>query len=819
MEVRVETVLTDIRFGIRMLTKRRVVTLIALLTIAIGVGVNTAVFSVVNAVILRPLPVRNSDRLAVIATERTSTRQLGGVSFPDLQDYRAATATVFEDVAGYTCGFIGLAAETSRSERVLATWITGNYFSTLDLRPALGRLIQPSEGSPGTADPVVVLGHSTWLRRFGGDSSAVGRTVRINGRPVTVVGVAPAGFLGTLAFSDSAVYLPLNWAGPGDSFQRETRSLHAIARLLPGATVEQAQAAMDVVAKRLERQFPETNNGVTAEVVPERLARPLEDNARTNAVATGMVTILVGLVMLIAAGNVTSLVLTRAVDRRREIAVRAAVGAGRSRLVRQLLTESLLLAALGGCLGILLGVLSGSVLEKIRLPGDLPVRFDFSLDWRVLMYSAALVLLTGVIAGLVPALRVSRMALVKTLREGGSNSHTDRHGHRLRSVLLAGQVAVTFVLLLAAALFVRSLVRAQHVDVGFQTSHLLNVSMDLAQLGYTERQGRDLLDEIRRRVLAVPGVEDASFAFLVPMGYVNSSHAIYLEGGSPPAGGRLIAGNNAVDSHYFATMGIPIVHGRGFTGADDADGRRVAIVNEELAGELWPGIDPLGRRFSYMGPDGPWVEVVGVTNTGKYHSLFEQPSPHFYLPSAQYYTALRVLHVRASMAPETLAPAIERIIQEREPDLVLFDVQSMEQALGGGFGLFLVRVAAVCGTVFGTLGLVLALVGMYGIVSYTTGQLTHDFGIRIALGAPSGQVLKLALRQGMAPVIAGIVIGSLGAVAATRSMSGLLFDVKPSDPLTFVSVGLALLVVAFGASYIPARRATKIDPTAALRHE
>jgi len=811
--------LQDLRYDLRTLGRNPVFTVVALVTLALGIGVNTAVFSVVNAFILRPLPVRDAERLTVVATRRSATGGLGGVSFPELQDYRGATADVFEDIAGYTVGFVGLTPEGARPERVLATWVTGNYFPLLDLRPALGRFIRADEGNFGRVDSVAVLGYSSWRRRFGGDPSAVGPTTKVNGRLVTIVGVAPPEFLGTFAFSDTEVYLPLNWAGGGDLERREARSLHTVARLRPGVTIAQAQAAMDVVAARLERQFPDTNQGVSSKVLPERLARPEEDNARTNALGSGIMTVLVGLVLIVAAVNVTHLLLARSISRGREMAIRAALGAGRGRLVRQLLSESLMLAALGGGGGVFLAAWSGHLLAKVKLPGDLPVRFDFHLDWRVLAYAATAVLFTGMFVGVMPALRASRLGLDEMLRAGRGGRHVGKGRYRTRGALVAAQIAMCFVLLVVAGLFIRSLLLAQDVDLGFRADGVLNVYMDVGQLGYTEAEGRALFEDIERRVGTLPGVEDLSFAFSIPLGYVSTSQAIDVEGQTAEAGERPVAGMNAVGPRYFATMGIPIVRGRSFAAEDDERAPRVAVVNERFAQELWPGGDPRGERFSSDGPEGPWVEVVGMTRTGKYRFLFEDPQPYFYVPLAQAYTGLRVLHVRTSLPPETLAPSIERIIQAREPELVLFDVQSMARALGGGYGLFPVRVGALGAAIFGVLALALAVVGVYGVVSYVASQRTQEIGVRLALGAAPRDILHLVLQSGLALVGLGLVAGVALALVSSRFVSGLLFGVSASDPLTFACVAPILGAVAMAACAIPAWRAARVDPAVVLREE
>jgi len=814
----VDTLWHDVLFATRLLRKSPIFTAAVALTLALGVGVNTAVFSVVNAIILRPLPIRDGDRLVVIASQNTSNRTLRGMSFSDVQDYRAATRDVFEDIAGYRVGFLGLAPQGGRPERVLVTWITGNYFPLLDVRPVLGRVIQPDEGGRGRADAVVVLGYSTWQRRFGGDRSVVGQIVRVNGQPYTIVGVVPPDFVGTFAFSESELYLPLNWSGAGDFDHRQARGLHALARLRPEVTIESAQAAMNVVAERLARQYPDSNANVAVRVLPERFARPEEDQYRSNALGAAIMLALVVLVMIVAAVNVTNLLLARATSRRQELAIRAALGAGRGRLVRQMMIESLMLAAIGGGAGVLLGTWAARVLAAMRLPGDLPVRFDFNLDGRVLAYAVTVALVTGLLVGLVPAVRVSGADLDRTLRQSRHGS-PGTHGHRIRRFLVVAQIAFCFVLLAAAGLFVRSLFEAERADLGFRAESVLNVHMDVGQLGYTEAQGRAFFEQVDRRVRTIPGIQDMSFAFTIPMGYIRVSNAVEAEGQPVDSNQRLSAGKNIVSSEYFQTMGIRIVRGRSFSDGDNEQSRPVALVNQHLADMLWQGRDAIGRRFRSAGPDGSWIEVVGVTNTGKYRFLFEDPQPYFYVPIAQEYTALRVLQVRTSMPPEALAPAIERAIRALEPNLPLYDVQSMTQALGSGLGFFPVRVGAVSATSLGLLALVLAVVGLYGVISYLTSQRTHEIGVRMAIGATQNDIVRLVLHDGSKLVLFGLAAGLLVTLACSRVVGSFLFGISARDPLTLVSVAPIFGCVALIACAIPAWRAARVDPTVALRSE
>jgi predicted permease len=812
-----ETFLLDIRYSLRMLHKSPSFALAAIVTLALGIGVNTAVFSVVNAVVLRPLPVRDGDRLVVIASQQASSQALRGVSFEDLQDYRRASVGLFEDIAGYSVGFLGLAPIGREPERVLVTWVTGNYFRLLDIRPALGRVIAVDEGTPGRIDSVVVLGYSTWQRRFAGDPSVVGRSVLVNGHPCTIVGVTPPDFSGTFAFSESEMYLPLNWQS-GDGFDdRRARGLHAIARLRAGVTIENAQAAMKVVAERLAVQYPDANANVGIRVLPERLARPEEDQFRTNTLGAVIMLAMVILVLIIAAVNVTNLLLARAARRHRELAIRAALGAGRSRLIRQMVTESLVLAMLGGGAGVLLGTWVARALATMRPPGDLPVQFDFQLDRRVLVYSLTVAVLTGVLVGLASAVRVSRANPDRMLRRSREGSPTHRHG--IRGFLVVAQISCCFVLLSVAGVFARSLAEAERADLGFRPEAVLNVHMDVGQLGYSETQGRVFFDEVDRRIRSIAGVQNVSFAFTIPMGYVRMSTAVEAEGQPVDSDGPLSAGQNIVSSDYFETMGITIVRGRGFERADTRQSRPVAVVNQRLADLLWPGQDPIGRRLKSSGSESDWMEVVGIANTGKYQFLFEEPQPYLYVPIAQAYTGLRVLQVRASLPAEALAPVVEREIRSLEPNLPLYDVQSMTRALGSGLGFFPVRVGAIAVAAFGLLAFALATVGLYGVTSYLATQRTHEIGVRVALGATRQHIVRLVLESGAKLVMLGVATGMVMTLAGSRIVDSFLFGVSAYDPWTLATVVPLLGGVTLIAGAIPAWRAARMDPAVALRSE
>jgi predicted permease len=672
---------------------------------------------------------------------------------------------------------------------------------------------------------VIVLGHAYWKRRFNGDPSVVNRRVLVNAQPFTVVGVVPERFTGTYALVEFDAYVPHGMSYPEAAYKesierRDNHDQKVIGRLRAGVSLRQAQAAVDVLARQLEQQYPDTNKTVRARVVPERLARPEPNSADSNPYVAGVFLLLVGLVLLVACVNVVNLLMVRATVRQRELAVRAALGAGRLRLVRQLLTESLMLAAAGGLAGAALGRWVSGLLMRIPFPADIPIRFELGFDWRVFGYIAAVALGTGIVVGLLPALRASRTDLNEVLREGGRGLAEGSSRHRLRSALVIAQVAVSLVLLVAAALFVRSVQRAQAVDLGFRHEGVLNLSMDVSQLGFDEARGRAFFRELEARVAALPGVELTSYAYSVPFGYYNSAEYVEAEG-QPVASGqrRPVASYNVVGTTYFQTMKIAIVKGREFNARDDQNGRKVAIVNEHMAGRFWPGQDPIGKRFRMIGPTADWLEIVGVSKQGKYNYIFEDPGMYFFLPIEQQYRPMRALHLRVAGNPEALAPLAQREIRALNPDLPVYDVRSMTRTLGGGNGFFLLQMGALFGGGLGVLGLLLALVGIYGVVSYSASQRTQEIGVRMALGARPRDILRLVVGHGLILVMAGIGAGLLGSLGVGRLLTNLLFGVSPTDPLTFAGVPLVLGAMALVASYIPAFRATKVDPMKALRQD
>jgi putative ABC transport system permease protein len=819
----VQTLMQDIRFGVRMLIKNPAVTFVAVVTLALGIGANTAIFSAINGLLLRPLPVENADRLTVIAGQTKGLDGFDGISYRDYHDLREQ-ARGFSDLLAYNLNVLGLEAD-GKTDMLIVSYVSSNYFSGLGLKPAQGRLLYGDDVEKKGNEPQLVLGYAFWKQRFDSDPGIVGKQVKLNGKSATVIGVAPEGFHGLYSLVEMNAYLPMGvktlW-GPNDDFwtKRDARLLKVYGVLAPGVSRKEAQGSVDVVMQRLAQNYPE-NKDFSARIYPEWLARPEPDPSNGTVIAGLLFMGLAGLVLLVACTNVANIVLVRATGRAREMAVRAALGASRLRLSRQLLTESIVLGLAGGAAGLLLGSWISNMLSSIDLEimGS-RLRFDFSLDWRVFLFGLTAAVLTGILVGLWPAFRVSRSDLNKVLHEGSRGILAGTGRSIARSVLVVVQVAVSLALLVVAGLFVRSTRNAERTYFGFDPSHVLNLIMDARNVGFDEQRSSQFYRELEDRIKVLPGVENVSLATSIPMGYANEAKIVYVEGktaNTKEATPTILCNEVTVD--YFATMRIPLLHGRIFNKQDTDKSPRVAIVNEAMAKRFWPNEDPIGKTFRINAADGPVLQVVGLARQGKYTSPTDDAVSFFYLPSEQEPSTIRTLQIRTATAPEALIPDAERVIHELAPGLPLVGVESMERSLEGGNGLFLFRMGARFAGALGLLGLILALVGVYGVISYAAAQRTHEIGVRMALGADRGNILKMVLRQGFILVGLGVAVGLVITFGATRLIANFLVGVSPSDPLTFAVVTIVLAAVGLMASLIPARRAMKVEPLRALKYE
>ncbi|MGC1105296.1 MAG: ABC transporter permease [Candidatus Acidiferrales bacterium] len=817
----------DVRYGLRMLRKSPGFTAIAVLTLALGIGANTAIFSVVDSLLLRPLPVKNPDQLTVLGFRQGQGPLNDQFSLPDLQDIRAQTTSSFSDMLGYTVVFDGL-SRNGKADRILTNYVTGNYFSMLGVKPYLGRLILPSEGRTSGADSILVLSYSYWKTRFGGDPSVVGKSVLFNGHPITVIGVAPPGFYGVEPLAGVQGYVPFNMittyeiGWPKDLMvNRFLQNLHTLGRLKPGISLPIAIAALNVVAHRLSAEYPDTDKGMALSVYRERFARPDPGTSGTLVKAAGLFLALVALVLLLACANIANILLVRATAREREMAVRAALGAGRSRLIRQLLTESVLLACLGGIAGMLLGLWGSYAIASIQLHMAVPVHLDFGLDWRIFAYGLSAVLVTGIFVGLFPALRTCHGRLNDVLHE--SSRSVTRGKNRLRGSLVVLQVAGSLMLLVIAALFSESLANVQHTDLGFDPHNVVNLTMDPSEVGYGETQGLAFYKSLLDRVSALPGVQSAALASSTPMSdYFYNDYVKISEYQNPPGSGLPLVSYSVVSPGLFDTMRIPVLRGRGFSKADVKGSLYVAIVNEAFARRYWPGRNPIGEHFAKVsGATNPTYEVIGVAKNSRSASLTGPIDPYFYLPLAQDYdlSPLQVLQIRSAAPPDAVIHDAEGIVRGLAPALPLFNVQTMTESLDTLSAFLLFQFGAAIAASLGFLGLILAIVGVYGVISYLVSQRTHEIGIRLALGAQRGQILKMILGHGLLIVAGGSILGCAGAFAAARLIANFLVGVNPADPATYAAVTLILGLIALLACYIPARRAMKVDPMVALRYE
>ena len=811
-----ETLIQDLRYSIRMLLKSPGLTLVAVVSLALGIGANTTIFSWVKSILLRPLPgVTEVDRL-MLMVERSRSGSFTSTSYPDFVDFQRNTGSMV-DLAAYTMQPIGLNAG-ERTDRVWSEVVSANYFDVMGVKPILGRGFLPEEGEKPGGAPVVVLSYGLWSQRFNSDPHILGKTITLNSHPFAVIGVAPKDFYGSFVGLSMDLWVPVVmqrdiYAGADWLDRRGDHWLLVFARPKPGVSVAQAQAALTSISNVLAKQYPATNTGRTLALVPIWKA-PFGGTQIFRPVLI-VLTLVVGMVLLIACANVANLLLARSLGRRKEIAIRLAVGANRFRLVRQLLTESTVLALLGGALGLTLVHWGNRLLATFSPPASLPIHLAIETDARVLLFTLAISVLTGLLFGLAPALQASSPSLVNALKDETARFGGVRGHARLRSLLVIGQVALSLMLLIAATLFVQGLRKAETINPGFDANHVLAASFDLFPNGYTDERGKIFEKELLERVQAIPGVESASYIRRLPLGFTGtSSNSVTIDGYVPKPNEEVVIDLNWVGPNYFHTMRTPILGGRDFASSDEASSQRYLIINEAMAQRYWKGRDPLGTKVRMGATD---YQVVGVVQTGKYQSLSEEPLPYMFLPLTQDYASDATLVVRGAGDPGAYAAPLREVVRSMDPGLALFDIVRLTDYMN--VPLFASRMAASFLGLLGFLALLLATVGLYSVMAYAVAQRTHEIGIRMALGAQRKDVLALVARQGLFLTGTGIVVGLAGAFGVARFARSMLYGINPSDPLTYLALSLVLSAVAMLACFVPARRATRVDPLVALRYE
>ncbi len=806
----------DLSFAIRMLLKNPMFTAAAVLTLALGIGLNAAVFSAVNAMLFRPLPGVVNDGELVHLYRDWPGMSWGSNSIPHYQDIRDRVEAFDGQVLAWTFAPVSLSAD-GVNERIMANMVSANYFDVLGAAPILGRGFLPNEANDPGAHRVIVLGHSFWQGRFGGDPSVVGRTVTLNGQSWMVVGVAKEGFKGTMPMIDPPMYVPLMMQReliPGYDLivARGNNWMNVVGRLAPGVTTDLCRQHLDATVLQLRDDHPDhyDNNGISMVPQAEAGLHPMIRSAQVGMSALTMV--VVAFLLMIACINVANLFLARAGERRKEMGIRLSLGAKRSRIITQLLTESLLFATIACAAGLILAYWAVGFANTLTLPMDFPVDFDLTLDRNVLLFSAALSVLTGILFGLAPALQASRPDTVTSLK--GEASREPGGKHRLVRTLVVLQTALSIVLLISSGLFLRGLQSATNVDKGFDENNLLLASVDPGLQGYDRERSEVFYRELTAGLSALPGVEAVGFARMVPLTLNSSDQGVGIPGYEPGPDESMSIRYNIVTSGYFVAMGIPMLSGRPFLDMDDRDGAPVLIVNQQFVNRFWPGEDVVGRIVRTGGEE---REIVGVVPTGKYFSLGEEPSAFMYLPQSQDWSYPMTAHVRTTGDPNELAVSVRREVQRLDASMPVADLRTMTNTLG--VSLFPARLGGAALGIFGILGMILAAVGIYSVMAYSVSQRTHEIGIRVALGAATGAVVGMVIKKGMTMVGVGVVLGAGLALGAGNLMQGMIYGVSAIDPITFLGVPSVLCTVALLATYLPARRAASIDPMKALRAE
>ena len=815
----------DLRYAIRSLIKSPGFFAIAFIAIALGIGVNTTILGIVNTLLLRPLPIGHSDRVVQLFTSDSHFTGRNPNSYLNFLDYQKQNS-VFTGMAGYTFAGIGM-TRAGETTNVLGQLVSGNYFDLLELHPFLGRGFLPEEDTTPNGHPVAIVSYKFW-KKLGGDRNIIGSTLTLNGHAFTVIGVAPAGFTGIDIGVAPEIWTPLamhGWIRPsGDEWfeMRRALFLNVVARLKPGISVSAAQAQMQTVARQLERAYPDVNRERSVALSPAEKAKsqgiggPGNENSAQNI--SLLLLVAAGSILLIACANVANLLLARATARQREMAIRLALGAGRGRVIRQLLTESILLALIGGVGGIVLAYWLGDVLLSLLPATPVPLSLDPQPDFRVLLCAILLAFLSGIIFGLAPAWQTTRWDLTQGLRERAIATGGGIQRWNLRNLLVIAQIAVSLLLLIGSALFLKSFHSAQRIDPGFRTENLAIVSIDPALTGYDQKRGGQVARAIVEQVRRDPQVRSADLGQFIPLGFGGEGRTIVAEGRDENAeSNRKIANISAVTSGYFETMRVPILRGRNFTEQDASENSaKVAIISQTMAKTFWPGEDPIGRRFRYYNREGSF-EVIGLARDVKAVTLGETPVPMLYTPFRDLPDGGITIFVHTGGAPGSMLTETHRIVRNIDNHISITYEKTVAQHLA--FALWPSWMGAILLGSLGLLALVLASVGVYGVMAYSVSQRTRELGIRMALGAQSSQVLQLVLRQGMLLAAIGLGIGLLAAFGSTRLASTLLYGVNPSDPTIFIGVTLLLAAAAFAACYFPARRALKIDPVVALRFE
>jgi len=806
----------DLRYALRVLAKSPGFTLVAVVTLALGIGLNTGIFSVMNAALLRPLPVEGPGELVTFRAVRDDGSATTSLSYPDYVHYRDHNE-VFSGVLVY--GAVSLSWRRAESDELVRGYlVSGNYFDVLGIRPVLGRSFVAEEDQTVGTHPVVVVSHEFWRQRLSGDPQIVGRSLVLNGHDFTVVGVAPPGFRGTDITNSPDVWAPTMaqpLVRPGEQhLTRAHRWMKVVGRLRAGVSIAQAQANIDVLYSQLRREFPAEFDGRRVQLEPTT-GLPGEAAGVLNVFA--MLMSVVGLILLIACGNVANLFLERATARRREIAIRLAMGAGRGRIVRQLLVEGTLLSSAGAALGLLLAVWATDAALSIEMPFGGSLGLDLTPDHRVLGYTAALSLLTVILFGLTPAVRATRPDVMPSLKDDAAGAR--RPGRfTLRGALVVGQVALCFVVLASAGLFLRNLQRAYQVDLGFNPERVLLMAFDLNLHGYDQPRAQGFGETLLAQARSLPGAQAAAFAHVVPLDFSSSATRVVPEGSAfDPNDRRYRVEYSQITPSYFETVGIPLRAGRDFSELDREGSKPVAIINETMARRYWPEENPLSKRMRFWGPDSPLAEVVGVVADSKYTSLTEEGVPFLYMPLLQGFRPDVKLLLRTRGEPRELLGPLREQVRALDPAVALLGVRTFEDQVGRAY--FLPRNGALLLSGFGLLALALAAVGLYGVISYAVSRRTREVGIRMALGARHADVLGLVVGEGFRLALIGVAVGLAAAFAVTRFLAGMLYRVSPTDPLTFVVVPLVLTLVAVVASYVPARRASRVDPMTALRYE